>query len=85
MTDVENMTPGEFKIFENRLRRMALRQGLRLTKSSRRDPRAIDYGGYMLSDIETEVVVFGGSPIAFFASVTDIENYLTGEYEEDEE
>jgi hypothetical protein len=34
------------KIRENRLRRMAARQGLALHKSRRRDPRAIDYGRY---------------------------------------
>ena len=38
------------KVRENRLRRMAERQGLELRKSARRDPRAIDYGTYMLSE-----------------------------------
>jgi hypothetical protein len=33
---------------EKRLRRMAARQGLRLEKSRRRDPRALDYGGYFI-------------------------------------
>lgn len=32
------------KVRENRLRRMADRQGLRIEKSRRRDPRAIDFG-----------------------------------------
>ena len=32
------------KVRENRLRRMAKRQGLHLVKNGRRDPRAIDYG-----------------------------------------
>jgi hypothetical protein len=36
------------KVRENRLRRMAERQGLRLTKTRRRDPRALDYGEYRL-------------------------------------
>ena len=36
------------KIRENRLRRMAERQGLRLVKSRRRDPLALDYGRYWL-------------------------------------
>lgn len=36
------------KVRENRLRRMAERQGLRLEKSRRRDPRALDYGTYAL-------------------------------------
>jgi hypothetical protein len=33
---------------ENRLRRMATRQGLRLEKSRRRDQRALDFGAYYL-------------------------------------
>lgn len=44
------MTDLAEKIRENRLRRMAARQGLRLVKSRRRDPRAIDYGSYWLVD-----------------------------------
>jgi hypothetical protein len=32
----------------NRLRRAAQRQGLTLSKSRRRDPRATDYGTYQL-------------------------------------
>lgn len=35
---------------ENRLRRMAARQGLKLVKSGRRDPLAIDYGLYQIHD-----------------------------------
>jgi hypothetical protein len=38
------------KIRENRLRRMASRQGLALMRSRRRDRRAIDYGKYWLLD-----------------------------------
>jgi hypothetical protein len=33
---------------DNRLRRAAERQGLTLSKSRRRDPRATDYGTYQL-------------------------------------
>lgn len=36
------------KVRENRLRRMAERQGLRLQKSRRRDPRALDYGAFFI-------------------------------------
>ena len=36
------------KVRENRLRRMAERQGLRLVKSRRRDPLALDYQLYAL-------------------------------------
>jgi hypothetical protein len=38
------------KVRENKLRRMAERQRLRLEKSRRRDPLAYDYGTYMLVD-----------------------------------
>lgn len=38
------------KVRENRLRRMAERQGLTLTRSRRRDPRALDYGLYWIAD-----------------------------------
>lgn len=38
------------KTRENLLRRMAERQGLRLVKSGRRDPRALDYGKFALID-----------------------------------
>jgi hypothetical protein len=36
------------KVRENRLRRMATRQGLALVKTRRRDPRAYDFGTYSL-------------------------------------
>lgn len=38
------------KVRENLLRRAAARQGLRLEKSRRRDPRAVDFGAYFLID-----------------------------------
>lgn len=55
MTDPE-------KVRENRLRRMASRQGLMLKRSRRRDPRASDYGCYWLIDAWTNVVVAGAGP-----------------------
>jgi hypothetical protein len=45
------------KVRENRLRRMAARQGLKLTRSRRRDPRALDYGLYWLTDTRTNALV----------------------------
>jgi hypothetical protein len=47
------------KVRENRLRRMAERQGLLLRKSRRRDVRALDYGTYMLIDLHTNALVSG--------------------------
>jgi hypothetical protein len=38
------------KVRENRLRRMAERQGLWIHKSARRDPRAIDFGLWALDN-----------------------------------
>jgi hypothetical protein len=43
------------KVRENRLRRMAERQGLELRKSRRRDPRAKDYGRWYMVDVEREI------------------------------
>ena len=36
------------KVRENRIRRIASRQGLRLEKSRQRNPMALDYGKYRL-------------------------------------
>lgn len=72
------------KIRENRLRRMAQRQGLRLEKSRRRDPRALDYGAYWLvqgpppsaggENWRSRVTEFGGE---HGASLDEIEQRLT--------
>ena len=71
------------KVRENRVRRMADRQGLSLHKSRRRDPRAIDYGLYMLVDPSTNTVVAGtegtGRPNL---SLDDVEEWLTNPVEE---
>jgi hypothetical protein len=65
---------------ETRLRRMADRQGLRLVKSRRRDPRAIDYGGYMLVDQQTNGVIAGTGAIGRpHWSLDDVEEFLTSE------
>lgn len=39
-----NASPKGRKVRENRLRRMAERQGLTFSRSRRRDPLAVDYG-----------------------------------------
>ena len=58
---------------ENRLRRMADRQGLMLRKSRRRDTRAIDYGSWQIVDIRTSVLVAGGQ---FGMSLEEVEEWL---------
>lgn len=65
------------KVRENRLRRMADRQGLRLLKSRRRDPHAIDHGCYALTDVATSGAVFGFGSFGYEADLEDIEKYLT--------
>ena len=57
------------KVHENRLRRMAERQGYKLEKSRRRDPRATDYGTFMLVPAQ-------GKP-RVFASIGEVEAFLT--------
>jgi hypothetical protein len=41
------------KVRESRVRREADRQGLKLSKSRTRDPRALDYDLYALIDVQT--------------------------------
>lgn len=65
------------KTRENRLRRMARRQGLDLEKSRRRDPRALDYGGYQLIARGSNSLVLGElAGNGFSASLDDIEAFL---------
>jgi hypothetical protein len=60
------------KVRENRLRRVAERQGLRLTKSRRRDPRATDYGVYWLVDLRTNGLESPESGL----NLDEVETYL---------
>lgn len=64
-----SMDDQQGKVRENRLRRMAVRQGYRLHKIRRIDPRATDYGTYQL-------VPEKGKP-RDFASVDAVEEFLT--------
>jgi hypothetical protein len=61
------------KTRENRLRRVAYRQGLQLVKSRTRDPRALDYGVYHL--MRGEAVV----PESVDSDLNAIEAFLTGD------
>ncbi|GAA5162380.1 hypothetical protein GCM10023321_47890 [Pseudonocardia eucalypti] len=49
---INAMSTAEYRVYENDIRRMARRHGLELQKSRRRDPRAMDYGKYMLVRVE---------------------------------
>jgi hypothetical protein len=67
------------KVREDRLRRAAQRQGLRLVKSRSRDPRAIDHGLYALIDTQTNGAVNPAIAGRWTCSWTldEVENYLT--------
>jgi hypothetical protein len=65
------------KVRENRLRRMAERQGLRLEKSRRRDPRAYDYGTYQLVNAWDNTLEAYGGPQGYGLTLDEIEAALT--------
>ncbi len=69
------------KVIENKLRRMAERQGLKLRKSRRRDERALDYGTYWLVDLQTNSVEVGGT---YGASLDEVGDALFEGLSEDE-
>jgi len=65
---------------ENRVRRLAERRGLRLNRSRRRHPSAVDYGRYLLRDVNTRVIVAGTTRTGrAIWSLDDVEAYLTGD------
>lgn len=71
------------KSYENRLRRIADRRGLLLVKSRRRDPRAPDYGGFMLLDMPTGSPVYGANEIGLpSATLNEIEECLSSDRED---
>jgi hypothetical protein len=71
------------KTRETRLRRMADRQGLRLEKSRRRDPKAVDYDRYWLLDQATGNVVAGASAIGRPAwDLNQVETWLLSDPKE---
>jgi hypothetical protein len=73
------MTAVQYKILENRLRHAAARQGLRLAKSRRRDPRALGYGSYMLVDDATNAVVVWGLDSGYGLDLADVAHAMWGE------
>ena len=64
---------------ELKLRRMADELGLRLEKSRRRNPDAIDYGRYALFDIETGGTVHPmlADRCAHALTLEDVKTYLS--------
>jgi hypothetical protein len=68
------------KVLENRLRRMAKRQGLALVKSRRRDPRALDYGMWMIVDPAINAIVAGAETGRASMSLEEVETWLTSNH-----
>jgi len=70
------------KVRENKLRRIAERQGLQLVKSRRRDPLAIDFGRYWLVGEEDGAQYFVPSTDDIFVrarvgyTIDEVEGYL---------
>lgn len=59
------------KVRENRLRRIAARRGMHIQKSRRRDPNALDYGLYCITDIYTNGLVHQSAPWGAYALTLD--------------
>ena len=73
------MTDVQLKILENRLRHGATRQGLRLEKCRRRDPRARGFGSYQLVDDATDTVVVWGLDSGYGLDLADCAHAVWGE------
>jgi hypothetical protein len=78
MGEINAMTTTEYKVLENRLRRAAERQGLRLEKSRLRDPNALLYGTYQLVDERTNAIVHADHVLqrGYGLDLEDVSRYL---------
>ncbi len=75
--EAERQAAIDEKVRENRLRRMAERQGFKLEKSRRRDLRAVDFGTYRIVSTHTGGVAAQGSQDGYGLSLDDVERFLT--------
>ena len=74
------MRDQKIKVRENRLRRMADRQGLKLQRSPRRDTHAHDYDLYALTYIDSGGTMHPEGPISIFAiDLDEVEQYLVSD------
>jgi hypothetical protein len=76
--ELNSMSDVEFKVFENRCRRAAGRQGFSLIKSRSRDPRAVDYGTYRIVDPRTNGVVACADYNDYGLGLDDVAEFLFG-------
>lgn len=65
-----------FKVYENRCRRAAERQGFQLVKSRSRDPRAVDFGRYVLINNATGIVEAGELGSSQALTLTEVAEFL---------
>jgi hypothetical protein len=75
--EINAMSDQDYKVLENRIRRAAARQGLRLEKSRARDPRAIGYGTYQLVDMSTNSLTSYGGSSGYGLSLTEVDRELS--------
>lgn len=60
------------------VRARASRRGHLVKKCRSRNPEVPGFGGFMLVDARTNVIVLGGHPYAYSATIEDIDDYLGG-------
>ena len=73
---LSSMTDQDVKVRENRIRRMAERQGLQLEKSRRRDPLALDYDRWFIVDASTRTVIAGSVAGRHGWTLDQVETFL---------
>jgi hypothetical protein len=78
---LDKLSEQEFKVLEQRARRVAKRQGLGLTRSRRRDPHAVDFGCYALFDLQTNTIIAGASSGRLNMSLREAIEYLLSDGE----
>ncbi len=64
------------KVYENKLRRMALRRGYVLEKSRRRDKRATDFGMYRLLVDHRDIDSEEAQAQPFTLRIEEVEHFL---------
>lgn len=77
--EINAMSDTDLKVLENRLRRVADRQGLRLQKSRARDPLALTYSTYQLVDVRTGGLAVGSISFGYGLGLDDVERALSRE------
>ena len=63
------------KVYESRLRRMALRQRLRVVKHRGKDPHAADYGTYEIRDAFGKTI-YAGQKFGYGLTLKQVEDCL---------